>query len=139
MGAHERGAEFEKPDDEKATAKGVSRRILIVEDDEDSAAVLAEFLQIKGHWVHAVHDGVMALEAARQHPVDVVLLDLGLPKMDGYEVARALRREHGDDIFLIALTGYQEDANRLNEAGFDEHLLKPFDVELLSKRLTASE
>ena len=128
-----RGSDAE-PDRDLAPS-GPTRRVLIVEDDEDTATVLEEFLQLKGHEAHAVHDGAEALEAARTQPLDVVLLDLGLPRMNGYEVARALRREHGDAIVLIALTGYQEDEERLHEAGFDEHLLKPFDVELLSQRL----
>jgi CheY-like chemotaxis protein len=133
MSVHEHSAEHrDQPDEGEQTA---SRRILIVEDDEDTATVLAEFLQLKGHFVRAVHDGPTAIEVLREDPVDVVLLDLGLPKMNGYEVAAALRQEHGDALSLIALTGYQEDAGRLRAAGFDEHLLKPFDVEQLSRRL----
>jgi DNA-binding response OmpR family regulator len=135
MGAHEHRADIERtlPDER------MPRRVLIVEDDEDTATVLAEFLQIKGHDVHAVHDGASALEIARANAFDVVLLDLGLPQMNGYEVARALRHEHGDRFVLIALTGYQEDSERLRNAGFDEHLLKPFDVEQLSERIEASD
>jgi CheY-like chemotaxis protein len=134
MGVHEHGAEHEQPEHETQ----ISRQILIVEDDEDTAAVLAEFLQLKGHSVRAVHDGASALETIRNEPIEIVLLDLGLPKMNGYEVARAIRREHGEAISLIALTGYQEDTDRLKEAGFDEHLLKPFDVDRLSERLAST-
>lgn len=138
MSAQEHGHGHEREEDRDESERrtpGISRRILIVEDDEDTAAVLAEFLQLKGHQVRAVHDGAAALETARAHAIDIVLLDIGLPRMNGYEVARELRREHGDAILLIALTGYQEDTERLREAGFDEHLLKPFDVEVLSARL----
>jgi two-component system CheB/CheR fusion protein len=107
-------------------------RILVVDDEEDAAAMLADILALEGHETHAVHDGASALQAVRdQHP-DVVLLDLGLPEIDGYEVARRLREEHGDEpILLVAITGYQADPERLEAAGFDRHLLKPTDLDAL--------
>jgi CheY-like chemotaxis protein len=87
-----------------------------------------------------VHDGVSALEAARADHPDVVLLDLGLPGLDGYEIARRLRREHeGESILLVAITGYQADVARLEEAGFDRHLLKPTDMNALRTIVDAWE
>jgi CheY-like chemotaxis protein len=104
----------------------------VVDDEEDAAAMLADILALEGHETHTVHDGAAALKAVRdQHP-DVVLLDLGLPEIDGYEVARRLREEHGDEpILLVAITGYQADPERLEAAGFDRHLLKPTDLDAL--------
>lgn len=82
-------------------------------------------------------DGAAALEALPTFGPDVVLLDLGLPKMDGYEVARRMRRESGGQAaLLIALTGYKSDARRLEEAGFDAHLIKPADVQKLAAILS---
>jgi two-component system CheB/CheR fusion protein len=104
------------------------RRVLVVDDHEDVAECLAMLLQDLGHLVHTVHDGPAAFEAVRTFEPEVVLLDIGLPEMDGYEVARRLRAEHGrDNLLLIALTGYGQEADRRRtaEAGFDEHLLKP--------------
>jgi CheY-like chemotaxis protein/two-component sensor histidine kinase len=102
------------------------RRILVVDDERDTAEVLAELLEARGHTALAVHDGPSALEAARQFKPEVILLDLGLPEMDGYEVARELRRDYaGQPLLLVAVTGYQRDPVRLARAGFDHHLLKP--------------
>jgi two-component system, chemotaxis family, CheB/CheR fusion protein len=108
-----------------------SRRVLVVEDEDDAAQSLVDILTIHGHEARAVQDGPAALAAARAFQPEVVLLDLGLPEMDGYEVARKLREEHGKQMLLVAMTGYQKDAAQLQEAGFDEHLLKPFDLEEL--------
>ena len=114
------------------------RRILIVDDEKDLAELFAGLLADDGHPTLAVNDGPAALVAVRTFVPEVVLLDLGLPKMDGYEVAKRLREEHGDKkILLIALTGYKKDAARLKEAGFDEYLAKPVDREKLSALLAA--
>jgi signal transduction histidine kinase len=105
-----------------------SRRVLVVDDNADAAESLALLLRLSGHQVETVHDGPAALAAARVHRPEVVLLDLGLPGMDGYEVARRLRAETlADDIFLVALTGYgrEEDRRRSHAAGFHRHLVKP--------------
>lgn len=113
-----------------------SRKILVVDDELDSAEVLAELLRRDGHRALAVGDGPAALEALSTFGPHVVLLDLGLPKMDGYEVARRMRQESGGKAaLLIALTGYQNDARRLEEAGFDAHLIKPADVQKLAALL----
>ena len=111
-------------------------RILVVDDEEDMAETFAELLEAAGHQTLAVNDGLAALAAFRTFDPEVVLLDLGLPEMDGYEVARRLREEHGHKkILLIAVTGYQNDAARLKQAGFDQHLIKPPDMRKLSTLL----
>lgn len=109
-------------------------RVLIVDDHPDSAASLAELLQALGHEALAVRDGEAALEAAARLEPQVVLLDIGLPKMDGYAVARALRAEPwGREARLIAVTGWGQDADRARsrEAGFDLHLVKPVEPDAL--------
>jgi two-component system CheB/CheR fusion protein len=102
------------------------RRILVVDDERANAESLADLLEEDGHQTLAVHDGPSALAAARTFAPDVVLLDLGLPGMSGYEVASRLRGEpSGSSILVIAVTGYQPDGPRLEQAGFDRHLIKP--------------
>ena len=114
-------------------------RILVVDDQEDIANVLANLLQKTGHQTLAVADGEAALQALGTFNPQVVLLDLGLPRMDGYEVARRLRQENGGTkILLIAASGYSEDKARLKEAGFDHHLLKPLDMKKLLSLLAAA-
>jgi CheY-like chemotaxis protein len=109
------------------------RRMVVVDDNLDAAESLAELLGISGHQVKVAYDGRSALEVVRAHAPDVVLLDIGLPRMDGYAVARELRAEHGDRLTLIALTGYgqEEDRRRTKDAGFDHHFVKPLDLQLL--------
>ena len=110
------------------------RRILVVDDNEDSAASLAMLLQITGHETYMAHDGTAALEAIRKHRPEVVLLDIGLPGMDGYEVCRQARKQPwGKELVLIALTGWgqEDDRRRSREAGFDDHLVKPVDYAAL--------
>jgi len=104
--------------------------VLIVDDNRDAASSLAILLELDGHRTIVAHDGPAALEAAEQHRPDVVLLDIGLPGMNGYEVGRHIRRQPwGRAITLIALTGWgqAEDRRRSHEAGFDAHLVKPVD------------
>jgi PAS domain S-box-containing protein len=112
------------------------RRILVVDDNQDSAESLALLLEIYGHEVQVAFTGPAALDRARTFLPDVVLLDIGLPGMDGYEVARQLRAER-DGCRLVALTGYgqDEDRRRSREAGFDHHLIKPVDLEALVRVL----
>src|SRR6185436_20118953 len=88
------------------------RRILVVDDNVDSAETLAEMLKLWGHEVQTAHDGPAALEAARAQPPDAVLLDLSLPVMDGYETARRLRKE-GLGKLLVAVTGFGGPEHRL--------------------------
>ena len=116
------------------------RRCLLIEDHVDAAESLAMLLQLIGHEVEVAFDGADGLAKARnQHP-EVVLCDIGLPGMDGYAVARALRAApETSSAFLIALTGYGQDDDRRRalEAGFDAHLTKPANLEEL-RRLLAS-
>ena len=104
--------------------------VLIAEDNRDLADSLALLLEREGHEVHVVNDGVAALiEAERQLP-DVAVLDVGLPSLDGIEVARRLRQRYGDTLRLIACTGYDDDGTRrkMAQAGFDVVLTKPAPV-----------
>ena len=98
---------------------------------DDAAQALVDVLTIHGHEARAVDDGPAALDAVRALQPGVVLLDLGLPELDGCEVARKIREEYGKQMLVVAMAGYQKDAARLQETGFDEHLLKPFDLEKL--------
>jgi PAS domain S-box-containing protein len=111
-----------------------STRIIIVEDNPDAADSLMMLLELLGHRVRVVHDGVAALNAARANLPDVMLVDIGLPGMDGHEVARRMRRDPAlKDIVLVALTGYgrEEDKQQALAAGFDYHLVKPVDPDAL--------
>jgi CheY-like chemotaxis protein len=105
-------------------------RVLVLDDNVDAAESLGLLLALAGHAVHVAHDGPSAITAARaQHP-DVVLLDIGLPGMDGYAVARELRQLEGmETAMLIAVSGFEQDSDRLHsrEAGIDRHLVKPID------------
>lgn len=114
------------------------RRILVVDDEPDIAEALTELLEHEGHEVRAVFDGRAALDAVATFKPEVVLLDLGLPRMDGYEVAKSLRQTSGDAILIIALTGYNKDTARLEQAGFDHHLIKPPSLRKISDLLAAS-
>jgi len=124
-----------RPEGEPAPAKPEirPRRILVVDDEEGLAVLFASLLEENGHQTLVVHDGPSALAAVRSFGPDVVILDLGLPKMDGYETARKIREEHADEkILLIATTGYQKNDARLKQAGFDQHLIKPVDMHRLA-------
>ena len=117
-------------------------RVLIVDDNVDSAESLALLLTMSGHKVRTAHDGPAALEAAEAFRPEAVLLDIGLPGMDGYEVARRLRQQAGlNNTFLVAVTGYgqDEDRRRAEEAGFDAHLVKPADPVVLQQLLAGLE
>jgi CheY-like chemotaxis protein len=113
----------------------LSCRILVVDDNEDAADSLSILLQLTGHDIRTAQDGHEAVQAATAFKPDIVLLDIGLPKMNGYEVARILRQEPWSKrMTLIAMTGWgqDEDKRRALEAGFDHHLTKPVDpTELL--------
>jgi PAS domain S-box-containing protein len=115
-----------------------ARRILVVDDNIDAADSLALLLQMMGHDTRVAYDGLAALEAARSYRPHMVLLDIGLPGMNGYEVARRLRAQPElQDMQLIAVTGWgQEEARqRADEAGFDHHLTKPIELTTLEKLL----
>ena len=113
-------------------------RVLIVEDNQDAAESLAMMLELWGHAVETASDGLAALELVARREPDVVLSDLGLPGMDGYELARRLRQRPGlQDAVLVALSGYgrEEDKCRALDAGFDHHLVKPPDLDVLAELL----
>ncbi|AWM35598.1 Autoinducer 2 sensor kinase/phosphatase LuxQ [Gemmata obscuriglobus] len=120
-----------RPNGEPTHAAPATHRLLIVDDNVDSAESLAELLSLSGHTVRTAHDGPAALRDAAAHPPGVVLLDIGLPRMSGYEVATRLRQIPGlRDVTLIAMTGYgqDDDRRRSQEAGFNHHLVKPVDL-----------
>ena len=117
----------------------VRRRVLVVDDNLDSASSMSMLLEMSGHEVHTAHDGIAAVEAAAEWQPDVILLDIGLPKIDGLEAARRIRREQkrvGLPL-LIALTGWGQDEDRRlsQEAGFDFHLVNPVDLLVLKTLL----
>ena len=127
-----------RPEPVTALRPPATRRILIVDDNADSADSLAMLLRITGHETYTAHDGLGAIEAAEKHRPDVVLLDIGLPKLNGYDVCRRVREQPwGKNIVLIALTGWgqDEDRRKSHEAGFDGHLVKPVDHERLAALL----
>jgi CheY-like chemotaxis protein len=118
-----------------------SMRVLIVDDNVDAAESLGMALGLRGHVVRTAHNGSEALEAVKTFEPNAVLLDIGLPRMDGYEVARRLRAMPAvHPLFLVAVTGWgqPEDKARAKEAGFDEHLTKPVDVAVLAGLLESA-
>jgi signal transduction histidine kinase len=122
----------------RARGKGASRRILIIEDNQDGREMLRAVLTMAGHDVHAREDGPSGLAAVAEVAPHLVLIDIGLPGMEGYEVARRIRASNGGkSMRLVAITGYgqPEDRRRSFDAGFDAHLTKPFSIELLGEFL----
>lgn len=116
----------------------IRRRILVVDDNKDAATSLSLLLDLMGNEVRVVHDGESAVVAARQFGPDVILLDIGLPKMNGYEVCRVLRAQPGGDtLVIVACTGWgqEEDRRRSQEAGFNFHMVKPVDPAALEQLL----
>jgi len=123
---------------EPAAAPQIRRRILVADDNSDALESLAMLLELGGHEVFSAANGALALESAERHLPDVALLDIGMPKLDGYEVARRIRAQPwGRRITLVALTGWGQDADRRRsgEAGFDSHLVKPLDLDKLTQLL----
>jgi CheY-like chemotaxis protein len=113
------------------------KRILIVDDNQDAADLLAEAVSSLGHEVAIARDGPTALAAAQAFHPEIALLDLGLPVMDGYELARRLRALGRPELRLVAITGYGQDSDRRRslEAGFEQHLVKPLDLGYLERLL----
>ena len=143
-----RGATFEirlplleaddRPSAEAQRSKTAPSRILVVDDNQDAADSLAMMLALDGHEVRQTYAGAPALACLREFRPDVILLDIGLPGMDGYEVARRIREQpDGASVRLIALTGYgqESDKSRTRAAGFDEHLVKPVELRNLHEAL----
>jgi signal transduction histidine kinase len=121
-----------------ATTSTLRRRILIADDNRDSAETLAALLRMEGHEVTSVHDGPVALSAFSEIKPDVALLDIGMPGLTGYEVARKMRQStSGASLTLIAITGWGQDIDkeRAYAAGFDHHLTKPVDPHRLAELL----
>ncbi len=113
------------------------RRVLVVDDNHDAAESLADLVRTLGHSAEVAYDGPSAIEKARQWRPDVVLCDIGLPGMTGYEVAQALRAEHDGALRLVAVTGYAqaEDVEEARAAGFDAHVAKPPDAQSIERLL----
>lgn len=118
---------------------GARGRVLIVEDDEDSLEIMGAFLTTLGFAVRGAHDGPTAIEIARVFRPSAGLVDLGLPEMDGYEVARRLQASSGSEIKLIAISGFGdvEARQRSKQAGFHAHLVKPVDFRSLTSLLSS--
>jgi CheY-like chemotaxis protein/two-component sensor histidine kinase len=130
--------EAEEP---RGAPPAVRRRILVVDDNRDSAESLATLLELAGHEVCIAHDGLEAVEAASTHRPDVILLDIGLPKLNGYEAAQRIREQQGKSrLLLVAVTGWGQaaDRRRSRAAGFDAHLVKPVDYADLERLLAES-
>jgi signal transduction histidine kinase len=128
---------LDAPDQAAETLKS-GRRILVADDNQDALESLATLLEINGHEVHTAADGLQAVEVAARCKPEVALLDIGMPRLDGFEVARRIRAEEwGKGTVLVALTGWgqDEDRRRTREAGFDSHLVKPLDLDALSQFL----
>src|SRR5690606_4505232 len=116
-------------------AMGSSLRVLIVDDNVDAAETLSAVLTLSGHVTRLVHTGAKALPEALDFNPDVILLDIGLPELDGYAVARLIRNEPAlRSVAVVALTGWgsEEDRRQARNAGFDEHLVKPVDTAQLA-------
>jgi signal transduction histidine kinase len=129
------GQQSSTPSDD---APPVRRRILVADDNADALETLATVLELGGHEVFSAANGSLALESAERHLPEVALLDIGMPLLDGYEVARRIRAQAwGKRITLVALTGWGQDSDRRRsqEAGFDSHLVKPLDLEKLTQLL----
>jgi CheY-like chemotaxis protein len=119
----------------------IKRRILVVDDNRDSGDTLALLLRVKGHDVFVAHDGLEAIEVTAQARPEIILMDLGMPKLNGYEATRRIRQmPSGDAIYIVALTGWGQasDIARSKEAGCSAHLVKPVDFAALDQLLATA-
>ena len=117
-------------------SKSGKLRILAVDDNKDAANVLALTLRVLGNDVKTAYDGLSAIEVASEFRPHLMLLDIGMPKLNGYETARRIREQPwGNELVLVALTGWgqEEDRRKAEEAGFDHHLIKPVEPATLQK------
>jgi CheY-like chemotaxis protein len=124
----------QSPPSAQPTTATQRRRILVVDDNQDAANVLSMMLRLMGHETRIAHDGLAAVEQAQNFRPQLVLLDLGMPKLNGYEAAQRIRQQPwGEEMVLVAVTGWgqEDDRRRVHEAGFDHHLVKPADVAAL--------
>ena len=133
--ATERAQPRGEVDARAASAQGL--RILVVDDNVDGAESLAEVLELLGNQVRVAHDGAEALRLAREDVPDLALVDIGLPVIDGYELAQRLRSEH-PSVRLVAVSGYGQDGDRAAalRAGFSRHLVKPLSLEEIESLVT---
>jgi CheY-like chemotaxis protein len=119
----------------------VPRRVLVVDDNVDNAELLKILLEEEGHETFMAHDGVEGLAAAERLRPDVVLMDLGLPRIDGFDACRRMREQPwGKQMLVIAITGWGQDVDRRKsrEAGFDHHLVKPVDAHAITALMSRS-
>jgi CheY-like chemotaxis protein len=116
----------------------ISRRVLVVDDNADTARSFFELLVVMGHRCEYKTDPREVMDAARIFRPDLVLLDIGMPDIDGHHIARLLRAEFGVDLRIVAITAYgrDEDRQRTRKAGFDAHVTKPVDIPILESILT---
>jgi CheY-like chemotaxis protein len=113
-------------------------KVLVVDDNPDAATSLSMLVELLGYEVRTAYDGAEALELAREFHPDVVLLDIGMPRMDGYEACRRLRAQAwGEHIAVVAVTGWgrEDDRERTQRAGFSHHLVKPVAPDVIAKTL----
>src|SRR4051812_101532 len=108
-------------------------KVLVADDNQDAANSLATLLEVMGYEVRIAYDGPEAIVAADEFKPAVALLDIGLPRLSGYDIARHVREQRGEDVLLVAITGWgqEDDRRRAREAGFDHHFTKPADFERL--------
>ncbi len=148
--AMENAGEGAAPEDAAAAAEGPAggpagsrpRRVLVTDDNVDAATSLAMMLELMGNQVRIAHNGLEAIAAAEDFRPDVILLDIGMPQLNGYDACRRIREQPwGQGIYIVALTGWgqEEDKRRSREAGFDHHLVKPVDPALLGRLLAEAQ
>jgi CheY-like chemotaxis protein len=129
------------PSPSSAVATTGGRRVLIVDDNQDGAESLSLMLRFAGHQAETAHDGLQAIEAAETLRPEAILLDIGLPGLNGYEVCRRIREQPwGANVLMVAVTGWgqDEDRQRSRDAGFDMHMVKPVDPEAILRLLASS-
>ena len=120
-----------------STPAAGKHRVLVVDDDQDSANTLAWTLETLGHEVQIAHDGDSAIALAKKFAPDIILLDIGLPKADGYQVCKAMRAIPAlQNVRIIAQTGWNEEGQKSKEAGFNDHLVKPVTMDMLQRVLS---
>src|SRR5829696_6006649 len=120
----------------------IARRVLVADDNQDAANSLGLLLELYGHEVFTAYTGTQALEVAEKERPDLIFLDIGMPDMNGYEVARCIRdTEWGHGVTLVAATGYgtANDVSMAEGAGFNHHFLKPLEMKLLDEVLTSPQ